>query len=179
MNKITALVLWFVFIFAPACNPGRQDSKLYFSNSVESAFAWQDHSSQGITWSDQAHSGNYVCKMDSATPYSVTFNMKLSDISRKPLKSVRISAWVNMSSMVSDPVIAVDIRDSNFTSMEWISRPAKDFVAQPNHWEQIDFKVNLREKNRNRKSNYLRIYLSNAHRDYTLADDIEISFEEQ
>ena len=177
MNTRLCLLCLAFFVFA-GCGSEKTGSKLSFFTTVESSYAWQDNLTPSITWSNDAHSGNYVCKIDSATPYSLTFNMRLSDISGKKLKSVRVKAWVNMSSMVSNPLVGFDFQDSTGKSMEWFSRPVKDFVAGPNQWEEADVVVNMNEKDRNRRSNILRLYIMNDHRDFTQVDDIEVSFEE-
>ena len=178
MNKLKINLISCMLIFLVGCNGGRKDSKLHFFTSIESSYAYQNDLTPSVAWSGEAYSGNYVCRLDSATPYSVTFSMKMYKITGKQLKSVSVKAWVNMSAMTSDPMLVVDIKDSTDQSIEWLSRSAKDFVGEPNHWEEVEFKVNLTEKQRNRSSNSLRIYLMNTKKDFALVDDIEVSFEE-
>jgi hypothetical protein len=179
MKTIFVNLVPLVIVLCCSCNSEMKDSKLNFTNSIESSYAWTDHPQSNILWSNDAHSGNYVCKIDSLFPYSVTFNMKLSDVSKNPLQSVRISAWVNSSSLMSNPIIAVDIRDHSQNTLEWFTQQSSDFISEPNKWEKVSMDLNLSVQNRNLPDNYIRVYLYSSQKDYSLVDDIEVEFTEK
>ena len=73
MKKIFGLVLLAIVVFS-ACDENK-NSGLIFSNNMESSIAWNGNktpNSYHIIKFDNAFSGEYVCKLDSANPYSVT-----------------------------------------------------------------------------------------------------------
>ena len=175
--KRKSIVLWLLAVVLTSCG-GDKNSRLRYFNSMETDYSWQDNPPESIRRSKDAHSGDFLCKIDSVTPYSPTFNMKLWEISDKSLRSVHIKAWVKMSTLLSDPQIAVDIHDSTGKSIEWMSKKVKDFVSEPDRWVEASFNLELDQKDRNRRSNTIRIYVSNGHPDVAFADDIEIKFKE-
>ena len=175
--KIILLVILAALLFA-GCSSSDKDSGLVFSNSMESNLAWMDHPQSNIVWSDNAHSGHYVCKLDASSPYSVTYNMKVSDISKKPLKSVHISAWVNMSTVTGDRYIGISILESSQQAMDWIAQKALEVIGKPGEWHKVELNVDLLGK-RNRPTNIYRIFAVNEKQDVVLLDDLTIEFEEE
>jgi hypothetical protein len=166
-----------ISMFFWSCGGNSKKSKLHFANSVESAYAWTDHPADNIIRSNEAHSGSYVCKVDAKNPYSVTFTMKLSDVSVDLLKSVHVSAWVNISDLQSNPQLVVELRDSTQKTIEWMPRQAAEFNLAPFEWGEMTADLSLEEKNRNNASNHLRVYVLNDKEQYCLVDDVELSFE--
>jgi hypothetical protein len=173
------IILLLTVAFTWGCNSGKNDSKLHFTNTIESSYAWTDHPATNMIWSNDAHSGNYVCKLDSSACCSATFNMKLSDISKKSLKSVHITAWINLSSISASADLILDVRDNSQKTLDYISTSAMDFISQPNQWVQVSLDANLDEKNRNKADNYFRVFVANSKPDYALVDDIELEFTEK
>ena len=166
-------------IVLSGCRSSKNDTKLVFSSSMESQYAWTDHPQSNIVWSEHARSGNYVCKLDATSPYSVTYNMKVSDISKRPLKSANVSVWVYMTSLAADPYLGFSILNSSGQPETWISMRALELIGKPNAWHQVKLKVDLTEGTRNRLGNTYRIFAQNDQADVVFVDDLVIEYEEE
>jgi hypothetical protein len=138
---------------------------------------WKDSPSM-IQFPD-AHSGTHVCKLNKDNPFSSSMDIKVKDISRKPLKTARITAWFMITSNTSDQNLVLDIRDSTLqNSFEWINTDAANYLTDLNKWAKVEMTVDLTKKDRNNPNNVYRIYAANSKDEPVYVDDFEVSFEE-
>jgi hypothetical protein len=161
-------------IMVVACSQEKK-TQLIFSNDVEGKY-WS--SSSSVIEFPQAHSGNHVNKLNKQNAFSNTFNIRIKDISSKPVKRVRISAWFMLTGDNSERNLVLDIRDSsNQKSLEWINADARDYIPDLNQWAKAELVVDLTLKNRNNPENTLGVYAANGKEEPIYVDDIEILFE--
>jgi hypothetical protein len=176
MKKIKLFALAALML---ACNDNPVNTKLTYTNNLETEYAFYTKHAPNVIKVNDAHSGWFVSKIDAANAYSATFQMRVADISENPLKSVRFSAWVKMESNNTKPLLVVDIRDSAWNSLEWLPYNAFKEIDKLNKWIYVTSTVDLAEKNRNNPNNFLRMYVSNGEKDAAYVDDISITFYEQ
>jgi hypothetical protein len=147
-----------------------------FNNNIETSY-WT--TSSNTIQVNNAHSGNYCCKLNKDSPFSTTFNIRVKDISEKPLQRAKISAWFMPTSDLVEQNLVLDIRDSTTEkSFEWINNDAANYLTELNKWGKIDLLVDLTINNRNDPNNVYRIYASNGKDEPIYVDDFEIVFEE-
>ena len=178
MKKILNIGFPLLIIQLASCS-SEKDSKLFFSNNIESSYVWDEHPPSSIVKFDKAHSGNYVCKMDVNNPFSITYNMRVKDISPKPLSKVKVSAWFMLTENNSEQNLIINILDSSMQkSFEWLARNAAEDIKELNQWGRVEQTIDLTQKNRNNPDNVIRIYAANGRGEPVYVDDIEIQFEE-
>ena len=160
-----------------SCSDSKSNDGLTFTNDMETIFAWSDNAPKNILYFNNAHSGKYVCMIDSSNIFSTTFNMNAKAISSSPLKRVTIGAWFNSQQNGSEPNIAIDIRDKDGSTIDWIAQSGKDLIKSTGEWTWVEMSVDLTSKNRNALDNSYRVYAFNKNGSGCLVDDIEISYE--
>jgi hypothetical protein len=167
--------LCIIVLFA-GCSGETTKSKLSFDNNNE-CISWQQTAS-AIRF-PQAHSGNYVCKINKDNPFSAVLDIRVKDISDKPLRKARITAWFMLTSNGTEQNLVMDVRDSTMqNSYEWINVDAADYNSELNKWSQAELVIDLTKKDRNNINNVYRIYASNGRSEPVYVDDFEVSFEE-
>jgi hypothetical protein len=179
MNKTFTLMIALMVLSLSSCDRNK-NSDLIFFNSMESSIGWnvnQVPNNYPIIKFDNAFSGQYVCKLDSTNPFSITFYMKQKDICKKKLSLVRLSAWFMIIADNSEQNLVTEIRDSNEKVLEWIVKDAKDFEPEINNWRKVSITIDLTLNERNNPENYVRIYASNGKAFPVFVDDIKIEFE--
>jgi hypothetical protein len=158
----------------------RSDKKtsLYFLDTVESNYAWNGNHIPCIIKSEKAHSGMYMCKVNKDYSSSVTFNMRLGDISPKPLKAVTVSGWIMLTGNNSERNITIDIRNQNDSMVEYFSHNTGYDLRDINKWVYTKYRFNLSKKNRNNIDNRILVYFYNSKEEPIYVDDIAVEFEE-
>jgi|GEM_PF-6349931 len=177
--KISAAILRAIpFLFLVACSGSKEDkgNKLTFKNDLEGNY-WSP--SQNLISFPQSHSGNFVNKLETGQAFSNIFNIRVKDISSKPVKRAKVTAWFMLTGTDSEQNLVLDVRDSTMqNSFEWINVDATDFVSELNKWGKVELIVDLTLKNRNSPDHVFRIYAANGRKQPVYVDDFEISFEE-
>jgi hypothetical protein len=165
-----------LLFFFSACSDEENYNKLSFDNNIECT-GWSTSGST-IPYAN-AHSGNYVCKIDKNNSFSTMLDIKVKDISKKPLKRAKITAWFMLTSHDTEQNLVLDVRDSTLqNSFEWIKTDAADYTNDLNKWTKAELIVDLTKKDRNNVNNIYRIYAANGKNDPVYVDDFEVSFEE-
>ena len=164
--------------FLPGCSGPDSKSELSFVNDMETLFGWNTNSRlSNIVYYKGAHSGRYVCAMDSSNNFGPTFEMRLKEVDPGPLKRLKVGCWFNTQQEGSRPEIIVDIRDKDGNTKEWLTQPGKDIIKSTGEWTWVELQLDLSVKNRNLPDNIFRIYPLNTSGAVALADDIGIHFE--
>ncbi len=153
------------------------DSEIVFLNNMEASYAWSEFPQRNLIYSPNAHSGRYVCIIDSANVFGITYTMKMANVDPSPLKRVKVGAWFNAQQDGSDPNLAIDIRDSLGNTIDWISQNSQDLSKRTGTWEWMEMSIDLTAKNRNAPGNSLRIYAFNKMPAPCLVDDFEVRYE--
>ena len=164
-------------VISSCSNMGSGDNKLVFENNMEASYAWSDIPQRNLIYSPVAHSGKYVCIIDSANVFSITYNMKMRDVDPEPLKRVKVGAWFNAQQDGSDPNLAIDVRDSLGNTIDWISQNSKELSKRTGNWEWMEMSIDLTVKKRNASGNSLRIYAFNKMPAGCLVDDFQVAYE--
>jgi hypothetical protein len=174
MMKLLRVFSALFIILITACSEEKK-SKLTFTNDIESSY-WS--SSAGVMVFPNAHSGNYVSKLNKESAYSTIFNIKVKDIPDHASQRIKISAWFMLTGNDSEQNLVLDVRDSSMqNSLEWINVDARDYVTDLNTWGKTELIVDLTQKSRNSPENVLRIYAANGKETPVYVDDFEIEFE--
>lgn len=169
MNKLIVIAAVSLLITGCSYKP-----EMTYKNDM-SAKSWGLEPTSNIVKDFKAPSAPFVCKIDSSAPYSPTFNMRVSEISEETLTKVTLSAWIKVDDLRATPDLVVDIRDKNDQSMEWLAHTI--YLSKAHKWIKQEVTVNLKERNRNNKQNFIRVYVSNGKSIPASVDDIEIKFE--
>jgi hypothetical protein len=165
-------------IFLPGCTKnGAGENNLVFINNMEASFAWSEMPQRNLVYSPIARSGKYVCIIDSGNVFSITYNMKMSDVDPDPLKRVTVGAWFNVQQDGSDPNLAIDVKDSIGNTIDWISQNDKNLAKRTGNWEWMEMTIDLTVKKRNASGNTIRIYAFNKKGAACLVDDFEVRYE--
>ncbi len=158
-----------------ACDK-QENEELIFENTIDNVNAFTENRPSTVIYSEEAHSGYFVSKIDVSSPYSPTLYLQLSEISKDPLKKVIVSAWIMNSGYNALPEIAVDIMDENKNSIEWTASGVSKADTALNKWHKIYFNVNLLAEDKNKSDNYIKVYVCNGGKDFSYVDDITIEF---
>src|SRR5258705_12101284 len=140
--KLFKIMFTVIFLLA-SCSSDKKKSELYFFDTIESNYAWNGNHIPCIIKSDLAHSGMFVCKVNKDFSSSVTFNMRLGDISAKPLKSVTVSGWVMLIGNGSEHNLVVDIRTKNDSTGEFLAHNTGYNLEEVNQWTKAKITYNL------------------------------------
>jgi hypothetical protein len=139
--------------------------------------AWNEHPLVTPTMAENAHSGNYVCQIDSGRVFGPSFYEQIKAITPKTVSKVTISGWFYLKGDQSTPEMALDIQDKNRQTLEFLSFPVRKIVADKGIWVNASSEIDLTDKSRNNPENYLKIYFLNKNSESVLIDDMEINFE--
>ena len=176
INTRSIVAFLIILIVVAGCTSEQGIGKLTFDNNIE-CISWS-HPESTVKF-PEAHSGNYVCKIYKDNPYSAVLDIRVKDISSKPLKKIYVNAWFRLTSNASEQSLVLDIRDSTVqNSFEWLNVDAADFNNDLNKWSRAELIVDLTKKDRNNINNVYRIYAVNNRDEPVYVDDFEVSFEE-
>jgi hypothetical protein len=178
-KKVITLLNCAVIVFAflvTGCSSEQTQPKMSFGCNIETAY-WKNLS---VAYKfPNAHSGNYVSKLNKDSPYSAALDIPVNEISSKPLKRAKITAWFFLTSHTTVQNLVCDIRDSTMqNSIEWIGIDAADFSNELNKWAKAELTIDLTKNNRNNSSYVYRIYAFNDKDETVYADDFDVSFED-
>lgn len=176
MRTCKILILVIVFGTIYSCSKKEEKFVVKYTSDMDTQIGWTDNPLPHLIKSPNAHSGNYICRLDSVHPYSPTYNMHVSDISREKFSKLKLRTWIKAESIVAHPHLVLDIRNSNNETLEWLAKDFTGPVLNTKDWEMYEFEVDLTEKERLKESNIYRIYVSNGKADAVLCDDIEVIF---
>lgn len=170
---LIGLVSMMIFLFG--CGQKGINDKLHFSNSFENYADW-GFSSNTIIKGD-AHSGRYVCQLDSSNQYSILFKSTLGDITDKPLKKIKCSVWAYFPEFTSRGSLVISGDSAVNKSLFWNGTRAQDFITEPKQWTKIETTVDFPESFSLKKENVINVYLWNDGKGIVCFDDLEFSFE--
>ena len=176
MKSISRLLVFISVIVISSCAKKSGNYIASFSNDMDASFAWSDAIPPNVIQNPDAHSGRYICRLDSAYPYSPTYNEKVSNISEKKFSKVKISAWIKVDKNSAEPSLVIDIRDSTGKTLEWIGKNFTGENLKTVGWNYYENIVDLKEGSRLTPSNIYRIYVMNDKSNFVLLDDLEINY---
>jgi len=171
------IAIFSLLTFSRCSDHSSGNGELVFVNNMDMLVAFNPSTPRNIVPYKNAHSGMFVCIVDSENVFSVNYEMKNRNISNEPLKRVKVGAWINMQQEGSDPNLAIDIRDSSGKTLDWIAVNSKDLSKKTMEWQWMELTVDLTVKKRNAPENSLRIYAFNQKGASCLVDDMEVRYE--
>ena len=175
MKLKSLLLCLFLIIHVTSCKKGTNAIAEYTSN-METQLAWTDNPAPNIILNPNAHSGNYVCRLESANQYSPTFNMKVGAISKSNFTKVKVGIWMKAEEVNANPTLVVEIRDGNMQPLDWNGKSYSGPVLNTKDWEYYEYELDLKQKNWLDKNNFLRIYCHNKESHAIFCDDLTVSF---
>lgn len=175
MKKHFKKLLAFIFIFYVSCSDNKNKGRLCYDSNTENPY-WR--ATGAVIKFENAHSGNYVSKINKDNPFSLNFEAKAKEISDKSLSKAKLSAWIMLTSFDSEQNLVFEIRDSTGEkTLEWLNINAADYIENLNQWVKIDHLVDLTISNRNNKEYFYRAYAANGKEHAVYVDDFELEFE--
>lgn len=93
----------------------------------------------------EAFSGNYYTYIDVTTPYSLTFNSPLVELSDKKIKAIKYRSQVRVPVLGKDISLVCSI-EAGDTKVAYLAEPVSKHVKKINTWTQIEGEVQLPEK---------------------------------
>jgi len=173
------ILLISICILISACSKKNStESSLVFANNMEGIHAWNENHPLNIIKTEKAHSGKFVCNVNSEFPYGSTFYMKLGDISSKKLKKLKVSCWLLSQDKAASPSLVFDILDKNKQSVEYLSKDCRGVIKSENAWFHISNEVNMEPSMRSNPENYLKVYVTNVVPQAVQVDDLIVEFSE-
>lgn len=118
-----------------------------------------------------AHTGIYCIKADTAFVYSITFKMKLGEMSSKEIKQIKLSGWCRHANTDADGRLVLSI-DSPEKTVYNESAAFKDFIKSNNEW--TSFEKTFDVKSINKKDFMCNIFLMNNGKSAAFLDDMDI-----
>ena len=173
----TCLILFGALLIVSSCsNDNVTGSGLVFANHMETIHAWNENHPANIVKVDNAHSGKFVCKVNTDQPYSSTFYMKLGDVTSGSLKKLKVSCWVLNQEKGAIPYIVVDILDKDMKTIDYISKNCKDDFKTENSWYEVTNTIKIASPARSNPENFLKVYVTNTTPQPVLVDDLIVEF---
>lgn len=174
-NLISAYVI-LVILFASCGSKSNSGSETHYGIDMDQQMAWTDYPLPNLIVDNNAHSGRVVCKLDSITPYSPTFNLKKSDMVNKEFKEVKISGYFFIKNALAKPMFVIELKDSANQLIELNSQDFSGGKTKLNEWVYCEYTFSLVDNNRFKKAGVYRIYGHNPSVESVLLDDISIDF---
>lgn len=160
-----------------ACSNNEQDKGLEFTNDLEDVNGWSgiDHNVHTVV-KGMARSGNYISKMDTVNRYGYLFRSKLSDLSDKPLKAVKVAIWANVTEVSAEALLVVAI-DSLGKSILWEGQKLNEFVKKTDVWTEVLAEADL-SKLKPGKDYVISVFVWNNGKSVIYTDDHRVRFVE-
>ncbi|MFA6923943.1 MAG: hypothetical protein WC223_06785 [Bacteroidales bacterium] len=167
-NKLFFATIVLTCIFY-SCGKSKQEAK--FSNDMEQEKYWINL--QTITKGD-AHSGKYICKMDSTKEYSFGFGSKIEDFTTKIPKKVKVNFFSYAKNSCEGTGLVIQIDSAAGKNIFWISGNISGKLSKMNEWVEINEIFNLPAKLK--PSNEIKIYVWNPKKKEFYIDDFNVEF---
>ena len=150
-------------------------SGLYFKNNIESSLGW--YTDATIFKTKDAHSGEYVSKIDSVTIYSLGFNLPLSIVNERflPVTEVKASVWAMFKSRSAKGALITELK-KNDSLITWQSVRLQQYCLEANKWYKVEYILNLKDNDFNNSENLFRFYVANDSKEEIYLDDFEVEF---
>lgn len=174
-NLLSAYLI-LVLLFASCGSNSNSGSATHFGVDMDQQFAWTDSPLPNLIVDNNAHSGRVVCKLDSITPYSPTFNLKKSDMINKEFKEVKVSGYFFIKNAAAKPMFVIELKDSANQFIELNSQDFGGGKSKLNEWVYCEYTLSLTDNDRFKKAGVYRIYGHNPSAESVLLDDISIDF---
>lgn len=169
----TLLIVSASFILT-SCN--ETSSGLTYFNDFENMHPWISDSTlkKGL-----AHSGSYAIKAASPWEFGIGLKLKFSDISYKPLKKIKISAWINLTDTIADAVLVTGINAPDKPNVFYETKVLNRIIREKDKWVEIEAEYFINKESLNKPENTILVYVWNKSKQAVLMDDLKVSFEEQ
>lgn len=167
--------LMFSLLFFSCKESPKVQGERYFKNNIESSLGWYKHPS--VFKTKEAHSGEYVSKIDSVTIYSVLFDLPLSIVNIRwiPVREVKATVWVMFKSENAKGALITELK-KNDALIVWNSVKLQDYCKEAGKWYKVEYILNLRENDFSSDDNLFRCYAANDSKGEIFLDDFEIEF---
>lgn len=142
-----------------------------YVNNMECIDCWRN--SNTLT-KEIAHSGLYSSKLDSASEYSVTFEIPVKNMNAKSLKKAIIKLWVYFPEPGVTGKIAAQATLNGETKF-WMGYNLEDQVKNAKEWTAVAYSITLPPNIKNMDN--FGVYVMNPAKNKFFVDDFDISFE--
>ena len=175
-TKFIGVILILGFFLFNACGKKQSNSNLrnQYLNDLESYDGWQGITGYYYLVSGDAHSGQHSMQTDSANIYSITFAKRLSELSEKPVKKIRVSLWVKCLGAPGGGSYVLSLEQGTQT-YKYFSFDLKEKDVILNEWMQITGLAEIPAGLP--KDAVVKIYFWNKSKSVILVDDFEFTVE--
>ena len=179
MQKLGLSALALSCFLMSSCNMGNSNTNsIVYENTVDNYVPWMNEITPNIMAIGNAHSGNYVYRLNASNQYTTLFNQTLKQISKSKIKKITYSANVIRENNTVDCKLVIDVRDKTDKVLKWEGKDTKEVKdLKDKEWTKITMELDLTKDNLNDPDNHVRIYTLNAAKADVLVDDISIAFE--
>lgn len=169
------MLLILPFLFFSCKESPKVQGDLYFKNNIESSLGW--YKNPTVLKTKDAHSGEYVSKIDSVNIYSLGFDLPLSIVNERflPVTEVKATVWAMLKSKNAKGALITELK-KNDSLIVWNSVKLQDYCKEANKWYKVEFILNLREHDFSNNENLFRCYVANDSKEEILLDDFEVEF---
>ena len=172
MRNCIILIATVIFLFGCGGEKKQNVNKLTYINDCESLDGWD--SSARILSTENSHSGRYSNIMNTNNRFSVTFSKQYGDISKKKIKSVKVSCWAYLLTNNFKEKALILQADSADQKLFFYSTDMDKFVKSPRTWTKIEQEFPLPRKFGSNVS--FKFYAWSTGDDTILVDDLCIEF---
>ena len=159
-------------ILMAACSSNSNNSNLNVSNNIDDLVHWGLSSSNIL--SGDAHSGLYSTKVDSLNPFSVTFQKKLTDISKTKITKIEYQAWVKTSILPKKIYFVCSVELENGEHILYEGTQIDKQVLKVNEWTLVKGFLDLTKEVP--ANTIVKIYFHSPEKESAVIDDYEINF---
>jgi hypothetical protein len=157
------------------CSSEKKQHKLFYFNDFESMEGWSKFST---LVKGEGYSGNCCVRVDSLFEFSDGFNLKLREVSDKPIRKIKFSAYCLTKNANSKATLVIAVDSLNKPNISWTGIALNTVIKEHGKWEKISGEVDITGQGINNRQNSVILYLWNNSKGVSLIDDIEIEFVE-
>lgn len=170
MKGIYFILLFSVITIIHSCSSSNKDNA--YINDIDNLSSWFSHPT---IIKGKAHSGLYMCKVDSINPYSIVYNRQLSEVALVGKKKIKFSAWCMSDTHIPKTAKLVLSIEEGKKSFLWKGPLLMPFMTDVNNWYEITGEADIPEGLPS-ESNLI-FYLWSPDNETVFVDDFSLSFE--
>lgn len=143
MKKLLYLAVITVFISACSGSSDKQTPAQPEQNTVEIFNDMENAAAMVPSWineitvvkmeNGQAHSGEFVSRVDNNTLYTYAYRENFENINSRLPKKIIVNGWINSPDPADGLGMVMDINENNVSYL-WKSYSLKSTVTEPNKW---------------------------------------------
>jgi hypothetical protein len=164
--------LFFLILGISACSDEPARPEMTYFTDFESEAGWMND--ERLTKAGGAHSGQWYVSSGEFVPFTPSFKVKASTVSRHPLRKAKVSAWVKAAAIPAKVQLVLSA-EANGISIYWKSKPLDKSLRSADTWTEISEEFVIPAGSFG-PDNSVNIYLWSQDKSVIGLDDVTISF---